>query len=368
MKHIAVIGLGFGDEGKGRVVDWLCSQHPMRGDAVVIRFSGGPQAAHRVVLPNGIEHVFSHYGSGTLRGVPTVFTKDCLVNPIAMLNEFDILKQKCETQPSLFVSPKCPVITPYDIDWNRQSKLRMNGTCGSGIFATIRREKSGCHFLFEDLYHGKNIIKMKLEQVAKFYDKEKKSLNIDKMFIDACEEMIDREAAFRNYGTKRQLHIYEGSQGLLLDQEYGFFPHVTPSNTGTKNISQFNPEIILVTRSYQTRHGNGPMSPIIPHKIKENPNEKNTTNEFQGKFRKTILDLDLIKYAISKDEYIKHNSNKLFITCLDHVEEERRMFHHGKVFECADENHFWMKIHNEIGTKSVHTSYGPTSLDVNQRI
>lgn len=370
MKSIAVIGLGFGDEGKGRVVDWLCATHRLRDDACVVRFSGGPQAAHRIVLPDGPEHIFSSYGSGTLRGIPTVLTKEVLVNPIALLNEFDVLLTKCETKPQLYINRQCPIITPYDIAWNRQSKERSNGTCGSGIFATVRRERAGCHFWFEDLYSGRRIIRMKLEQVARFYRKMKRPPDHDKMFLDTCDEMLEREAAYINHGRMYQLRIYEGSQGLLLDQNYGFFPHVTPSNTGFTNIPQSaRDEVFLVTRAYQTRHGNGPMSPIIENKIKNEPNEKNFKNEYQGEFRKTLLDLDLLLYAMEKDPNIRVMSRRhLFMTCMDHVEEERRMFYDGNMFEAGDESNFWMKVHNVLGTKDVFTSRGPTARDVDHCI
>lgn len=367
MRHIAVIGLGFGDEGKGRVVDWLCATQTRSSNAIVVRFSGGPQAAHRVVLPDGREHIFSSYGSGTLRGIPTMLKQEVLINPIAILNEFDILKPKCETTPKLFVDERCPVITPYDIEWNRQSKERNNGTCGSGIFATIRREKAGCHLLFEDLFARKSVLKLKIEQVARFYRKLKTPPEYNQMFLDACEEMIGRDAArlALTGALTRDLIIYEGSQGLLLDQNYGFYPYVTPSNTGLKNIYLTHPEIYMVTRAYQTRHGNGPMSPIVKNKIKTDENERNIYNKFQGEFRKTLLDIDLLKYAISKDIHINSSRSKhLFITCMDHVEEEKKMFINGEINEERNEIDFIMKIRNELEAVHLYTSNGPTSEDV----
>lgn len=374
MKHIAVIGLGFGDEGKGRVVDWLCSQEPNpTEDVLVIRFSGGPQAAHRVVLPNGVEHIFSSFGSGSLRGVPTLLTEKVLVNPIAILNEYDILERKCETKPKLYAVRECPIITPYDMAWNRQSKERNNGTCGAGIFATVRRERAGCHFWLEDLFSSEIVRKFKIEQVARFYHKLKMLPKYTQSFLDACTEMIDRKILNCIYPPTRLIHgtrIYEGSQGLLLDQNYGFYPYVTPSNTGIQNLKYIARlrEVYLVTRAYQTRHGNGPMSPIVENKIKDDINEKNVENEYQGSFRKTILDLDLLKYAANKDLQIKQASKKLFVTCTDHVEKEYRMFADGKIFNAHDEGHFLTKIHNTLGTLHVYSSCGPTASDVDKRI
>ena len=83
-----VIGSTFGDEGKGNVVQWLCKQALDAGKKVaVLRYSGGPQAAHTVNY-NGIEHVCSSYGAGVLLGVPTVLSnRHVLVDPISMQKE-----------------------------------------------------------------------------------------------------------------------------------------------------------------------------------------------------------------------------------------------------------------------------------------
>lgn len=117
--------------------------------------------------------------------------------------------------------------------------------------------------------------------------------------------------------------IFEGSQGLLLDKNIGFFPHVTRSNTGSKNILEigFNPEVYCITRAYQTRHGNGPMTNFdIEHNIKLSSKETNTFNEFQGNFRVSLLDIDLLLYSVAKDPYISNNRDNLVITCLDQLE------------------------------------------------
>src|SRR5690606_12238557 len=105
----AVIGIGFGDEGKGITTDFLCSRSR---NPIVVRFSGGHQAGHTVVL-NGVRHVFSNFGSGTLRGAPTYWAKYCTVNPIGIINELDSLIKKGIT-PKLYIDEKCPITTPYD--------------------------------------------------------------------------------------------------------------------------------------------------------------------------------------------------------------------------------------------------------------
>ena len=83
-EHVIVADLGYGDAGKGTVVDWLCATRPVHA---VIRFNGGAQAAHNVVLPDGRHHTFAQFGSGTLRGVPTHLSRFVVVDPLALSAE-----------------------------------------------------------------------------------------------------------------------------------------------------------------------------------------------------------------------------------------------------------------------------------------
>jgi adenylosuccinate synthase len=85
-----VIGLQFGDEGKGKVTSILARKY----DCSVVRYSGGQQAGHRVVSKeSGSEHIFASFGSGTLSGRPTIWSKYCTINPYALINEMEILKK-----------------------------------------------------------------------------------------------------------------------------------------------------------------------------------------------------------------------------------------------------------------------------------
>ena len=129
-KRIAVIGLGFGDEGKGMVTDYLCSQSR---NPLVIRFSGGHQAGH-TVRRDGISHTFANFGCGTLQGVPTYWSSGCTVDPVGLLNELKLLAYEMGDDVfnvKLYVNNECPVTTPYDMLYNRRrEKDMMQGTCG----------------------------------------------------------------------------------------------------------------------------------------------------------------------------------------------------------------------------------------------
>ena len=110
-----VLGAAFGDEGKGVTVQYLCKKAIDEGKKpLVIRFSGGPQAAHTVNF-NGIEHICSTYGSGVLLGVPTLIWDTAYFDPISAKNEYEVLKTKMKEVPPLYIMPKTRIITPYDI-------------------------------------------------------------------------------------------------------------------------------------------------------------------------------------------------------------------------------------------------------------
>ena len=358
MKSQAVIGLGFGDEGKGKVVSYLCS---LSIKPLVIRFSGGHQAGHQVVITDAFNHVFSNFGSGTLQGIDTYWSKFCTVEPVGLLNELTILIKK-GVRPKLYIDGKCPITTPYDIAKNREnSETLSHGTCGIGFGQTIQREEDKCSLLFCDLFDD-FVLRRKIDLIKDYYH----DILIDPIeiirFVHDCVLLTKiphyikktREFPENNYSN----YIFEGSQGLLLDQDIGFFPHVTRANTGTKNILElgYEPEIFLVTRTYQTRHGNGPMTnENIPHKILDNPYEKNTNGGTQGEFRITPLDLELLKYGTTRDRYIREAKHKnIVITCVDLIQEQ------------CEEKKLFNQIKNQVGANKVFVSRSPLFNDIEQ--
>jgi len=361
-KAHAVIGLGFGDEGKGVQVNSLCFK---RDNPLIVRYSGGQQAGHTVTVGKKT-HVFSNFGSGTLLGVPTYWSEYCTFDPIGAVNEYYILKDK-GIEPTIFINKKCPVTTSHDKYHNRMNDFQ-NGTCGVGVGSTIQREEDHYSLLVEDLLCD-SILKIKLEMIRDHY----KILSLDNNFLKYCYafKMIPNFQVVDSMPEGYSDYIFEGSQGLLLDQDIGFFPHVTRSSVGTRNIlmecmisDKLNdePYIYLMTRAFQTRHGNGPMTnEDKPHNIKDNPYETNKDNEFQGKFRRTLLDLDLLKYAISKDDYIRDTKNKeLVITCLDLVENEYRYTTDGTVVSCNNEECFAQTIRDCLEIPKVSTIHSPS--------
>ena len=363
MNHKVVIGLGFGDEGKGLFTDYLCRH---ADQPLVIRFSGGQQAGHTVVV-DGLRHVFSNFAAGTLAGATSYFSQFCTIDPVGVNNELALLVEK-DIQPMLFIDEKCPITTPYDIDYNQ--KNCPHGSCGVGVGDTINREEHHYSLTFADLFYPW-VFETRLDQIKAFYGDDSTVL-LDN-FVK-CSEIITHSAFIQKTNGfppgQYSDYIYEGSQGLLLDQHYGFFPYVTRSNTGTTNVLSLSGnnqlELYLITRAYQTRHGSGPMSnQNRPHNILKNPQETNRDHRYQGEFRRTLLDLSLLEYAISQDPLIRSTRNKsLVMTCLDHVENEYRFTYHGMIIHCQDQRDFVSKIASTLKIDQVYTSASDDSKDI----
>ncbi len=353
-KAFVIVGLGFGDEGKGIATDFLCLHHP---NPLVIRHNGGQQAGHTVVTSDGKRHVFSNFGSGTLRGVPTYWSPFCTFSPGSFLKEYAAL-QALGVQPRIFVDKLCAVTTHYDVLYNRTLEAARgnsrHGSCGMGFGATLERQESPVKLFAQDLLFPEFCL-IKLNAIREYY--RQKLQNLPTFDFVA----LDHDAADQHFlQTLRQLHslmpdtlhlvatgevfsekapwetfIFEGAQGVLLDMDFGFFPHVTRSNTCSKNaialLKDNQPEwlaqteILYITRAYQTRHGQGPMThEHVMLQLVNNENETNHYNEHQGVFRVSPLDVDLLNYALQCDDNYSHGLTKnLLITCVDQLDSQR---------------------------------------------
>jgi adenylosuccinate synthase len=339
MRNSIVIGLGFGDEGKGITTDYLCGQsrHPL-----VIRFSGGHQAGHTVVTESGQRHVFSSFGSGTFRGVPTYWSRYCTLYPLAFYNELKSLHQK-GLQPLIFVDALAMVTTPYDVFHNRDlEKSNGHGSCGVGFGATIERNEGPNKLYIQDLFYP-IVLQQKLRAIAVYYEQKTGNGQLSSQLEEELAQfrqhvqsilphiqLVQEKTFFRNV-IKEDAHdhlIFEGSQGILLDMDHGFFPNVTRAHTTSRNavdIIQRNalgkPEVYYVSRAYATRHGNGYLSnENLNLDITPNPDETNRYNPWQGPLRMAPLDVDMLNYALQCDENYSGNVSKhLIITCMDQL-------------------------------------------------
>ena len=288
-----VIGMNYGDEGKGLMVDYLVSQY----GGSVVRFNGSAQAGHTVVTPEDDRHVFHHFGSGTFLGTPTILNRNFLVHPMLYRDEYAELRG---FKPVVMCSDDCLVITPFDVLVNqaRESSVK-HGSCGVGVYDAINRSKQLPIRVGDLKLWSKERLRSELEIVVcwarsivlahgyPYSDVFNYANEIIDRFIDDCKFFVDTLSPFKEPDHV----IFEGAQGLLLDQEYGVMPHCTPTACGLENIClnllQFEKvEVIYVTRSYLTRHGNGPLEGEYDLGLTD---KTNVSHEYQGNFRYATL-------------------------------------------------------------------------------
>jgi adenylosuccinate synthase len=289
-----VIGSNFGDEGKGLLTDYLCAQ----GAGMVVRFNGGAQAGHSVITPEGERHVFHHIGSGTFCGVPTFLSQFFICNPILFMQERERLIA-LGFHPEVYVHPDCLVTTFMDMLINQaiENKRAHNrhGSCGIGFHETINRSQvKELKITMSDLWNGGTRLQSQLDEICGKYAKFRCGETFDNpdfiaSFIECCGHFAQCVNPL-GIGQCKDI-VFEGAQGLLLDQNNKeFFPHVTNSNTGIKNVEFLceqagvaSKEIYYVSRTYLTRHGAGP----LPGEDSSLSYEDNTNNDnqFQGRLR-----------------------------------------------------------------------------------
>jgi len=342
MKCSIVVGYLFGDEGKGITTDFLCSKSTI-DDTIVVRFSGGQQAGHNVKIKD-VTHVHSNYGSGTLRGVPSYFSEHCTVYPVTLFNETKVLQPKIKYIPKLIYHPLVKITTPADVAYNRLTELKLgHGSCGLGVAATMKRNETSGHKLFAiDLTHPE-ILFEKCKDIYWYY---RRLIGEDPYETQKFNEFFDKEQyQFENAIDKLSFDIksyeilkyykdiiFEGSQGIMLDMDHGIFPHVTYSNTTSKNaleickklnVPQDDIDIYYVTRCYQTRHGAGWMTNqneylLKPVELINTEDEINQYNDWQKDFRIGEIDYELLYYAHRVDSIYSEGIRKnLVVTCLD---------------------------------------------------
>lgn len=322
MKSRVVIGANFGDEGKGLVTDWLCAQ----GADFVVRFNGGANAGHTVVTPEGLRHVFKHFGSGTLQGVPTYLSQFFICNPILFFEELRELVA-LGLSPVVAAHPDCLITTHVDMLVNQEKerqRSKRHGSCGVGIHETHQRSQvPNLKITLGDLWNGVKIEDRLREIGTKWagyrVGKDFHSEEAVEAFSSACHAFADyvQPMGISRVGEA----VFEGAQGLLLSQDNAEFrPHLTHSYTGMHNVRILceqakleAPEIYYVSRTYLTRHGMGPLpgeSSISYH------DDTNNENPWQGPLRFAPLD-GRLRERIAKDAGGPH---KLVMTHCDQLE------------------------------------------------
>lgn len=338
-----VIGANYGDEGKGLVTDYLCSQ----GASVVVRFNGGAQAGHTVCTPDGLRHVFHHIGSGAFCGVPTFLSRYFAVNPLMYFRELDELKTKLLEPPLVFADPQCKVTTFADMIINQRKEdkrgLKRHGSVGLGLHETMQRSQvPSMNVTMADLWNfNRASLEAKLQESCDRWARYRTGTVIDnaeariEQFLHGCEMFA---ASVHPAGIGQcEDPVFEGAQGLLLDQDNkDSWPHVTHSKTGLHNAQILcrqlgidKPEVYYVSRTYLTRHGAGPLPGEDPA-MSYNDNT-NMVHPYQGYLRFAPLDLVEMLRRCCKD----HGDNEFKLVAThcdqlpDHMEHAPVLYSYG---------------------------------------
>jgi adenylosuccinate synthase len=291
--NVIVVDLGFGDAGKGATVDWLCATRQVNA---VVRFNGGAQAAHNVVA-EGRHHTFSQFGSGTFSGVPTHLSEQVLVEPIALASEARELEALGVEDPLGLVTihERALLTTPIHVAANRaRVETRQHGSCGKGIGETASYALTHEAPRVADCRAPRRLRRL-LDELARHYEPLVGPSSVDE-FVALYRDFA---AAVRIVDTlPAGPLVFEGAQGVLLDEWRGFHPHTTWSTVEPRNARRMGGTYVLgVVRTYQTRHGAGPLPTEDP--TLRIPERHNATGEFQGAFRLGHLDPILLRYAIA---------------------------------------------------------------------
>ena len=321
MSHVIVVDLGYGDAGKGTVVDWLCSGSAPGGPVhTVVRFNGGAQAAHNVVTGDGRHHVFAQFGSGTLSaGVRTHLSRHVLVDPLALAAEAGHLEALgvAAALDRLTVDRRALLTTPYHRAANQARETARgtarHGSCGMGIGETVAYSlahdadapRAGDCACTRTL--GRKLTTLRDRLVDELGPLEAPGVEACTAAFEAFGarvQMVDETYLPRLLRTHRA--VFEGAQGVLLDEWRGFHPYTTWSTTTFANAEELLAEAGLaggatrlgVLRTYATRHGPGPFVTEDPALTAALPDLHNTDGRWQGAFRVGHFDAVAARYAL----------------------------------------------------------------------
>jgi len=355
-----VLGLGFGDEGKGSLVDWLVRRHAPGGGAIVVRHGGGAQAAHHVTTPEGRTHCFSQLGSGSL--IPrtrTYLGREMVIDPLALHLEAAAIAQAGvkSALALLAIHPDALVVTPWHARINRlRETLRLgdrHGSTGRGIGEAQLDAERGLPTLTMGYarHHDALVSRAELVRATKLEHADQLVAEADatnnpakesarrlraELAAQPLEPLVHAlEAIFAPgraelradlpLGKGCPLVVFEGAQGILLDRDHGFFPHVSPTRATRQaaeqaidslGFSSLDAEFWGVLRAYHTRHGAGPLPSALPAWAALLPETTNGQSPWQGEFRCGPFDAVLARYALARVGGLHH----LAVNCVDRVE------------------------------------------------
>jgi len=279
-RNVVVVGTQWGDEGKGKVVDWMTDH--AHG---VVRFQGGHNAGHTLVI-KGVKTALQLIPSGIMRdGVPCYIGNGVVLDPTHLLGEIERLeKAGVEVRSRLFISESCPLILPFHVavDKAREALRETSGsgkigTTGKGIGPAYEDKVARRALRAQDLKHPERFA-MKLRELLELHNfalagyLHGETLQFEPIFEQAMKmaEQIKPMLADVGYMIHKahlagQNILFEGAQGTLLDIDHGTYPYVTSSNCVAGNAAAgagVGPQLLHymlgITKAYTTRVGSGP--------------------------------------------------------------------------------------------------------------
>ncbi|MCW3127596.1 MAG: Adenylosuccinate synthetase [Bacteroidetes bacterium] len=313
-----LLGLQWGDEGKGKIVDYLAPQYD-----VIARFQGGPNAGHTLVI-GGEKTILHTVPSGIMHGKPVnIIGNGVVIDPVTLVHEITTLENKgIPVKGRLFISKKAHLILPMHKVLDAASEAaKGQGKIGStlrGISPTYM-DKTGRNglrmgdILSPDFKVQYQRIKDKHLHLARQYDFEFNVTEDETKWFEAVEilrshnNLIDSEYYLNDALSKGKTILAEGAQGTMLDIDFGTYPYVTSSNTissGACNGLGIAPtkvkEVIGIAKAYCTRVGGGPFPTELDNEVGERIRQIGfefgaTTGR---KRRCGWIDLPALKYAI----------------------------------------------------------------------
>ncbi|HEY3445802.1 MAG TPA: adenylosuccinate synthetase [Myxococcales bacterium] len=324
-RNHVVTGLGFGDEGKGTLTDFLVRE---TGARAVVRYNGGPQAGHNVVDPDGRWHCFAQLGAGSfVPGTQTWLAPQMLVELENLAVEAEVLAKKGVPQPlaDLTIDPDCTVVTPMhkmlgQLAEEARGSQRF-GTCGMGVGEAVRGRERGEGLRVGDLLAGRcglarlqglrDLAMARADELLAQRPTERMQ-ELRRYFRDRCDplrlflrycEILKRCRVSRLEGSLPPGPlVFEGAQGALLDRCHGFAPFVTQSRATVHNalglLGGAPATKVGVLRAYGHRHGQGPFPTEDGRLGKRLADPYNRENHWQGRFRLGRLDLVMLRYGV----------------------------------------------------------------------
>lgn len=326
MQVDVLLGLQWGDEGKGKIVDVFTPYYD-----VIARFQGGPNAGHTLEF-QGTKHVLHHIPSGIFRkNTINLIGNGVILDPMTFITEIDGLQKKeIDTHANLYISNKAHLILPshrlLDLAQERQKGKQKIGSTLKGIGPTytdkVARHGLRVGDIIRDDFTARynNIRQRHLSQLSALYNMDPSEESIDKVSFEEYEQMwmhaigrirnmklVDSENFINDQLKAGKKVLAEGAQGTLLDIDFGSYPFVTSSNTITAGVcsglgvapSKIN-RVFGVFKAYCTRVGSGPfpteLHDVCGQKLRDQGHEYGSTT---GRPRRCgWLDLPALKYAI----------------------------------------------------------------------